>query len=352
MNGFSSLLKCALSLFLGSLARGDIETDQLVVDDLDKARIRVAITDTLVSLDGTERADLGRSFTDSLIAGLLRGDRVEVIDAEAQAALKESSAPSTAPSVTPPDYVFVPTLVGQGGFYKVTVKKIAIPSGQVDAIVDETGAGSLPRMFALAERVAERLVPGAKLASTEEAPTAESPGTAESPPADAALQRNVAQSPIAMRTEQMRRPESPVAVPRPLQLAAPEQPTHRQNRVVTKVSARKALRSPEEVGRVALANAAYSFCVIDPYRGRPLQPGDRVSLKVQGWVRPTLAATVTRLERGHAIAEYSDLSSPFPPHVARGARVYRGIDPDFDASSEFHKIPKTIPAPQFNPSSF
>ena len=275
---------------------------------------KVSVLETVVSIDGTPRPDLGRSFTDSLIAGLLKDRRVDVIEpATATGTTPPAATPTDAGNRLGIDLLMVPTLVAEQQFFRLSIKKISIPSGRVEAVIEESGSGPLPRIFELAGRAVAQLIPAAPKPTPAVSSIRgwmSSPDDAFEPPPDV---------PRALPSTQGASPSGGVgAVPPPIEIES--KPARVLRTVVTGPRAREI----EEIGRVTAANSAYSFCVIDPHRGRTLAPGMWVMIRVKGWVRPTLPATVTRIERGHAIAEFETGNAP-PPSVESGARVYEWV---------------------------
>jgi hypothetical protein len=265
----------------------------------------------VVTLDGTPRPDLGRSFTDSLIAGLLKDRRVDVIEpgtpGETTGLTAASAAAGNRAAI---DILMVPTLIAEQQFFRLSIKKITVPSGRVEAVIEESGSGSLPRLFDLAAAVVDKLVP----TPPKQSPAISSirgwmssPDEVIEPPPD-----------IPRALPSIAAPSGVPTVPRPIEIEP------KPGRVLRTVVTGPVAREIEEVGRVTASNAAYSFCVIDPHRGRTLTPGTWVMIRVNGWVRPTLPATITRIERGHAIAEFDTGGAP-PPNVESGARVYEWV---------------------------
>lgn len=319
-------------------------------------RARVAVIDATVSSRSGSPADYGRQLTDGLIAGLLRTGQVEVIDPKVRAAVESVDKAPEVPMASGVDYLLMPALVVEDHVYKVTIRKVLVPSGRIDAIFEQEVRGSLGQLYDAMSRMAERILPAAQAparprssALPSEAgamaaggllpavpmdpdlsadlpavvpPPVEIPLLPDAPPPAPAEIAAVEIAPAPEPGEAVRPPVirsiPPQAIPAP-----PRAPEPREVAVV-QIDEAPAPTVPveiEEVGRIVSSNVPYSFCIIDARHGRSLRPGDRVLIRVEGWLRPTLPAQVTRLERGKAIAEF-EYDPALPPEVRRGARVY------------------------------
>jgi hypothetical protein len=331
MNPRGTLASVAAACVAGVLGAAD-EPGAPPLPLEEPARQKVAVREAMVSVDGALRPDLGRSVSDSLVAGFLRSGRVDVIDADAR-----TTGPDGLP--LPPveagrdatcDFVFVPTLVGEGGFYRLTVRQLAIPSGRVEQIFEETASGETVELFALASRMATRLAPAAPRAP---APVPSGPIRAwMSGPGD--LERDLAEAPAA------RRPLPSAVAPTPggRSPAVVEPPPPPLRTIVLANDRRLEI---EEIGRVVALNRDYSFCVIDAHPGRRLERGDRVLLAARGGPRPTVTAVVTRLERGRAIADFA--ATP-EQEFEDGARVYKWVpEAETDGTPGIPAVPEPVP---------
>lgn len=134
---------------------------------------RVSIVPPTVTVDGASRPDLGQSLSDTLAARLIRTGEVEVVDltfglpsrSSAQSASSGSSLPLIAPdgssaaALAGPDYLIVPTIIGEKGFFRVTMRKQDAHSGKVETILQETLKGDTASLYKLLEQMAVKLVP-------------------------------------------------------------------------------------------------------------------------------------------------------------------------------------------------
>ena len=141
-------------------------------------KLKLAVLDATVSVDGVARPDLGASFSDTLSARLLSEKAFEIIDSSALGSTNPNSlgvsnhqldqtgavtpGPATAldfGKATGADYVVVPTLVCTAKEIRMTIRKLRTPSGKVERIFQETVKGDHRFIFALAEKVALQLLP-------------------------------------------------------------------------------------------------------------------------------------------------------------------------------------------------
>ncbi len=264
---------------------------------------RVAVVDPSVALDGTARPELARAVADALVSVFLGSGAVEVIDVTGR-----TVADLTRPGAGEPacDTIFVPTLVGHSGEYKMTVRRIAVPSGKIEQLYEDTARGSMAGLMEMTARVGRKLLP----------PT---PAVAPRP------------APEPVRAGRIRAwmsaPETPPpapprpAAPKPAARPAPQPATpSRPLRTIVLDGQRQV--ELEQVGRLTSFNRQYSFCVISPTSttGRRLQVGDRLLIQVDNFRRPTIAATVRRLESSQVIADYETEGEP---PLAAGAAVYQ-----------------------------
>ena len=133
---------------------------------------RVSIVTPTVTVDGASRPDLGQSLSDTLAARLIRTGEVEVVDLtfglptrSSTSSAGGSSLPLIAPdgssaaALAGPDYLIVPTIIGEKGFFRVTMRKQDAHSGKVETILQETLKGDTASLYKLLEQMAVKLVP-------------------------------------------------------------------------------------------------------------------------------------------------------------------------------------------------
>jgi len=315
----------------------------LLPDEEFSSRPKVAIMEVSVALDGESRPELGRSCADTLIAGFLRAGTVDVIDAGSRLGNTNPVSAVEAARQATCELLYVPTLVGQGNFYRMTVRKLLIPSGKVEQIHEETTTGGPGSLFELAERMVLRLNPGRSKTNPMVG------GTVKgwmSGPTDVDLA--LAEAPMAL----------PATAAPPVRAVAPVPAARRGHRFGAGRISAEVVPAPapplrtilfngtrryeiEQVGRVSVVNRDYSFCVVDPQRSRSLKSGDRVLIEGQGWSRPTVSGRVTRLESKHAVVEYDPSGAP---PLRDGAVVYEWVpEAETQPSQDIQAIPEPVP---------
>ena len=290
------------------------------------SRKKIAIYQATVSLDGVERPDLGKWIADTFSAGFLKSGQFDIMDAERTGTPGEAGGngrlgPVEAGKAATVDCVYVPVVVGQGSVYKVTVRKLLIPSGKVESVFENTSTDPNVPLFDVIERVVAQIAPK-PLPVVKPSPI-KSVRAWFSGPSDVA--EALAAAPKALRAGAQ---QPTLGASRPAPTVTGKKPAKNTTPPPAKAArpppdpAGPTEREIEEVGTVSVANDHYSFCVIRPTDGRTLKPGDHVMIAVTGWHRPTLEALVTRVERGHAVAEFQLPAHERPVTVADGARVY------------------------------
>lgn len=141
---------------------------------------KIIILDAAVTIDGQSRGDLGSFFSDTLSARMLASKTCDVIDASAlgntapsalevsQRPLDPQGNPTSAPGgamaldlgkAGGADFVCVPTIISLAGEIRLTMRKLRIPSGKVESIIQDTAKGDVRQIGALAERTALKLAP-------------------------------------------------------------------------------------------------------------------------------------------------------------------------------------------------
>ncbi len=270
------------------------------------AKPKVAIMEATVTLNGENRPDLGRSFSDSLASGILKTGAVDIIDTEtfAKAENGQKQSPVQVGSASGAAFVYVPTIVGQDEFYKLTLKKLAIPSGRIEEITEESASGSSARLFELMDRVVLLMSPPpprpvrapvySTIRSWMSGPADVSKALADAP---AALPRGhaakkSATEPAHAEVRAARDLPKAVPAPKPAESGADEGSG-------TEI---------EEIGCVTAVNFDWSFAVIRPRPGQKMKSGDVILIAVNGWTRPTLQATITRKQGDQYVAEFEPVS--------------------------------------------
>lgn len=293
---------------------------------------KIAVFEAEVAVDGQPRPDLGRAVTDALLAGFLRSGMVDVIDISGKTGGGRSPSELGREAVC--DRVYVPSIFSQGDSHRMSVRQLAIPSGKVEQIYEDKARGQESELFALVERMGARLAP-APAAPVRTAPVQRPAGPIRawmSGPPD--TERVLSEAPSALPAAATR-----PAPPRP-QRSIPRAAAPAPLKTIVFAGSRRV--EIEEIGRIAAHNSDYSFCVLTLNKGRQLNPGDRVLLKIDDPAKPTLTATVTRRTEGSSvIVQYS---ADKPPVFPQGARAYQWVpEAETQPTPSLPAVPETTP---------
>lgn len=274
---------------------------------------KIAVLDATVSLDGVLRPDLGIAISDTIAARLLREDDFEILDSSTSGPVGQMPLPGTEPArLAPPgpsvavetgkalgaDFVVVPTIIGQTGEFRVTMRKLRVEGGKVESILLETVRGNVKSLFTQLEYFAERLIP-AKVTppityvkvwmSTPTLPLAK-------PAVPAA--GDVSAAPKALPSAG-HLTEKPGRAPR-MESTAPE---------------------PVKVGRIDLIDHEWSFCEIASPPGVVLEARQQIFAWSGGDLSKLVPMTVSRVEGDRAIADLPR-TSPHADSLRSGDFVY------------------------------
>lgn len=113
-----------------------------------------------VTVEGTPRPDLGRSFGDTITAGLIKSGSftvIENLDRAADRTIDGTPSPETTLAAIGTDsaahYAFIPRMIVEGTFHKFSLKKLRVSDGEIIDIY-EASASSEDRsqMFELLEQ--------------------------------------------------------------------------------------------------------------------------------------------------------------------------------------------------------
>ena len=276
---------------------------------------KIIILEALVTIDGQSRPDLGAFFSDTLSAKLITSNTCEVIDASALGASAPSAlevsrtALDTQGHPTPTasgaldlgkangaDYVCVPTILSSNGEVRLTIRKLRIPTGRVEAIVQDAAKGDERQLSQLADRAAFKLTPApAPRTVTETSPAPRydrikvwmSP-----PPAPDPLKQAILKAPKALRSN------SPLAAAR--HWAGGEEPT--------------------KIGQITVVDTNWSFCELSCPPGS-VQLHQQIFAWGGGTADRLVNLSVSRIEGDRVIAEFDALQPP-SKHLRTGLGVY------------------------------
>ncbi len=329
-------------------------------------RTKIAILPAHVTVDGHGDPVFGQSLGDILNAALLSFNSVDLLDASAPVAesnpgpavipdfvtpvLEKNGPPSGAlifppplprppakpvPSVAlaaPPamnpletgkaigaDFVVIPTVIGAGQDFQLTLRQVQIPSGKIRAIIREKTNRGVKGVYALAENAAFRLVPAVPTPPRRSAgpaivdhpvrstlsPSAEQPAPV-SP-------HELAQAPKAL---------SPIS---PAKLAAIEATKRLIGATAGASNSTAATAEPIAVGRIGSVSLDWSFCTFSPAKGVTLPPGTALFVCAAGNPDNTIKLSVTRSEGNSIIADFGQNSRA--GDIVLGDKVYQWQNP-------------------------
>lgn len=284
-------------------------------------KLKIAVLDATVTVDGVLRPDLGASFSDTVAARLLREGFYDLVDSSVLGSsntkaidLNNSNldlsgvntpGPATAldfGKATGADYVVVPTLVCTATDTRMTVRKLRIPSGKIERIFQENIRGDYRIIFGLAERIALQLSPEKPVTPAEESgPKYNYVRVWMAPPLpEDPLKHQIQSAPKALRGS-----ISPSAT----QAAA---------RAWSGVSNDR--REPSRLGEIKVVDPDWSFCELNC-------PLGTVSLKDQvfawggGPYDNLISMRVSRIDGRRVIAEF-DAQHPLSKNLRSGLAIY------------------------------
>ncbi len=234
-------------------------------------------------------------MVDNISAALLEGKHCEVLDLEFTGGAAKTVTTDAAGAVpaAPPvaDVALIATIIGDGGGYKLTMKKLRLKDSVVESIARDTGSGGLSAIDRMAEMAALKLVPpppppqvARKLLVIEGFYQPRPPAP---PPAPLPMPDDMAGVPEAI---------SPSSIT-PARLAAIE---------AAKAQARRQSGNaePQRAGRITDVSDGYSFCVISPGKEVTMQVGDRISTWTSRDPQNVVELTITSVEDGKVVANF------------------------------------------------
>ncbi len=283
---------------------------------------KMTVLDTTVSLEGAARPDLGAAFTDTITARLLEYSDFEIIDAgnvTGDFLALPTAQPGKLPSAPGPsaalevgkavgvDFVVVPTLVGMGREFRLTMRKLRVPSGKIEAIVQETFQGDLASAFKAFDFVAQRLTP-----PKPQKPAYTSIKAWMSPPPPMAAPADALASEIATAPKALRSQEMPAEKRAAIEAA---------KRAWAGVVADQ--REPQRTGRIEVVDQDWCFCEIACKNGE-IQPKDQIFAWSGRDLSTLVTLNVTRVVGSRAIAEFAH-HNPNAASLRTGDQVYRWV---------------------------
>ncbi len=293
------------------------------------AKPKVAVLEALVTIDGVPRPDLGAVFSDTLTAKLLNAGAYEVVDASALGAAngqaldlanhtldaKTGLGTSAATAyefgkVSGADYVIVPTVIGIQGDFRVSLRKLKLPGGRIEKIVQETVRGDQRSIFTLAERCAAQMAPE---------PAADGPAKPYDPPFTS-----------------VRAWMTPPVKQDPMQAAATKAPKALKGNgslanVVSQIKVEQAFseagveRQLQRLGQILTVDPRWCFCEFTSPAGT-MRLKDQVFAWSGGATDHSVTLTVSRIEGNRVIAEFDD-TDPRKQALRPGLSIYQWKTP-------------------------
>ena len=281
---------------------------------------KMTILDTTVSLDGVNRPDLGTSLTDTMTAKLLRTSDYDLIDAGNVNGMTDVLSPLLSRTPTTPgpstalevgkavgaDFVVVPTLLGLQGEFRVTMRKLVVPSGKIEAIVQETIRGDLAAVFKAFEFLAQRLAP-----EKIEKPRFTYVMAWMSPPPPQKKVDHLAAE-IA---------SAPKALPASNISSAKLEAIEAAKRAWSGVNS--ASREPRRTGQIEVVDHDWCFCEI-ACNPSEVHANDQIFAWSGRDLDTLVSMTVTRVEGNRAIADFGH-NNPHAAALKSGDTIYRWV---------------------------
>lgn len=331
MKSTTKLLSC-LSVFLISLqvpALSDFEHTP--------GKSSVIVLQGEVTVDGQQRPDLGRSFADTITGGLLKTRAYTVIDhlgnqplAQAiqnSATLAPEQSAVAAGKELGARWIYVPRVIVEGDFQKLTLKKIRVSDGQVVDVFETHSAGDRSAMFLLIgdalkdiyAKTARDSSPIGKTATREPLP-APAPAAEELDPNP--IPGSYIPNPIRKKDKpavKITKPneimETRVAsannqrVPDGLELESKPQPTAEVPAEPAKIKD-PAIETEDKyaryMGTISTVNPDWRFCILKLRTTKELRIGDTLSVKTATIVPSEATLEITKIEGNQAVADLVD----------------------------------------------
>ena len=281
-------------------------------------KVPVLVMQSEVTVDGEERPALGRSFTDKLTGGLLKSGAFSVIDYLSNAPIAAEIAKS--PAGRPPELsatqfgqmtgahlVYVPRLIVEEDFLRMTVKKIRVADGAVLAVYESETRGDRGTMFTLAEDMLGQIYSEVSRERAERSASDRRMRKAGETPVEDVEPR---ESPIADPEAEMPAvtPPSEVVATPPVEIG--EEPETGTGAKTEPAPLAMAARKPEkkaqptqDLGTVTSVNLDYAFCILSLLRSAEVEVGDEVRVQIDDPLVPMVKLRVSKIDGRQAVAE-------------------------------------------------
>jgi hypothetical protein len=321
-------------------------------------KVSVMIAPGEVTIDGSARPDLGRSFADTIAGGLLETGSYSIIDPDVSGAIAGTGdKPPTAEEIIAAErgasaqYAFVPRLIVEGDFNRLTLKKIRVTNGEVVDIYSKTTTNvNRSAMFDLLDETMELVY--ADIAN-DKARIAEADTVREIPALDpapvhrstAAMDLTPPPTPVApeLDPEPVRRKGRGVIEDQPRMASPRPAPKKRKGRGVIEDEppapkiTKKPEDKPEEIdtpeaeeatevaeyaGRLRAVNTDWDFCIIEVAKRGSLRVNDELLVRSSTSLEPLGKLRVSKVEGSQVVADALDV----PLEMLRaGFKVYRWV---------------------------
>jgi hypothetical protein len=294
-------------------------------------KIPVLVMQSEVTVDGEERPALGRSFTDTLTGGLLKSGGFSVIDylsigpiAVEIAKTEPGRAPELSASqfgqMTGAHLVYVPRMVVEDDFLRMTIKKIRVTDGAVLTVYETEARGGREAMFTLAEDLLDQI--NAELQHER----------AEKSAAERRL-RKASETPVEeIAPEEVPLPQPPSDLPfetesgEVVEVALPEaaeNPTGAKPAPLAMAAKKpgKKVAPTQDIGNVTTVNRDYAFCILSVFQGAEVAVGDELRVLIDDPLIPMVKLRVSKIDGRQAVAER--VSGGTMDRVTPGQRAIR-----------------------------
>lgn len=332
-----------------------------------------------VTVDGQQRPDLGRSFADTITGGLLKTRAYSVLDHLGNQSLEQtienngSLAPEQSVVALGKEigarWIFVPRMIVEGDFQKLTLKKIRVSDGQVVEVFETHSTGDRSTMFLLvgealkdlykqAAREPERLgktstgeplpepapgeldpapitIPGSYPPAPRPRKEGAAPATPKSPrqipatevasadskrlPVDLGLDEGAGDSAAPRGSKPAEKPATGSATdpaPGDSPAAAPAQ--------IKDPAVETEDKFARYMGTISTVNQDWRFCILKLRTNKELSAGDFLSVKTGTIVPDEATLEITKIEGNQAVADLvddADLDS-----IKVGQAFYQWVD--------------------------
>ncbi|MEM0896638.1 MAG: hypothetical protein AAGJ79_07105 [Verrucomicrobiota bacterium] len=290
------------------------------------ARSSVLVMAAEVTVDGDERANLGRSFTDSISRGLLKSRYFRVIDhlSNEQIAAESVKAASLPPErnavrygrLTNAEFVFIPRMVADDHHHVMTIKKVHVSTGELQEIYQASGEGiERGLMFRLCQQCLEEILTDSSREHSRKLAEARRRSKGE-PTRPSIIDLSEVEPPAPSLDVSG---EEPVlqAIPTPSGRVVVER--ERKTPVIIELE-EKNEKAARIAGRVTSVNASWGFAVFSIDAKAKLRVNDKLFVTLKDPLIGIAKLDVVKIEGRQAIADFSeDIDTSL---VRPGSRIY------------------------------